>query len=282
MPPSPPAAGEVGYWTRGPQWDQKGGRRTLPADPRALTTRRRWGSPQSAPVSRGSQPRPGGRTCRAWELWAGQRQVVGLQTLGPDPQRAQAGNGEGRPRRSGTRDRASARTARGHSPPPPASGPLALQPLCSLAESPGRPPRAFPRGRTAGPRPGAAGAARRGHLPGLCRPAIPQASPKLCRAGAVPDAAGGPGHLPTHATLRPFSTNKKAKPEVGIHSEGHGFASKPRASFLCLGLLLMTTIFLGKASSTIRKVPFSVLLAPIVHRALGAEIQRRIPPAGTS
>ncbi|KAK2498088.1 hypothetical protein MC885_006515, partial [Smutsia gigantea] len=26
--------------------------------------------------------------------------------------------------------------------------------------------------------------------PGLCRPAIPQASPKLCRAGAVPGAAG--------------------------------------------------------------------------------------------
>ena len=136
-------------------------------------------------------------------------------------------------------------------PPLPHRGPrspsssLLSQPLCSLAAQPssGSPPPAFQRGR-----------------------AQPPGSP------------AGLGHRPAHTPLGPSSTNKRAKPEVGPHGKGHGFEPKSRTPFLCLSRLPGTASNLsGKVSSVKRSTPFqSHLLAPVVHRAETAGVQRRL------
>lgn len=45
----------------------------------------------------------------------------------------------------------------------------------------------------------------------------------LTRLAQRPDEAGGTGHHPAYIPLGLLSTNKRAKPEAGMHAEGHGF-----------------------------------------------------------
>lgn len=147
------------------------------------------------------------------------------------------------PRRSDPdleRGRPAARLTSAHSPLSPFSSlkPQPPLPLCSLAAEPSSQP----------PRP------------------------------AGPDSPARLGTAPHTFSLGPSSTNKRAKPEAGTHGKGHGFEPKSRAPFLCLSHLPVTASNLsGKASSVKKSALFqSHLLAPVVHRALNAGVQRRL------
>lgn len=202
------------------------GRKTQPADPRALTTRprRRF---------RGWRPGPGGRVTPS-------RGPAALLRPGP---------GEGAPHQLGTRDNVS-----DHSPPP--LPPRTSRTAGCSARSAGRPNRPgrplsplSPRRREPGPPAQRAGALN-------SQPAdtvVPPASPRIpARLGL----AGGTGHHSARTSSGLLITNKKAKPEAGTHTEGHDLDSKLRAPFLCLGLdtsQRQPPTFLGKASC-IKKV----------------------------
>ena len=112
-----------------------------------------------------------------------------------------------------------------------------------------------------------------------CRALLPVASAGFpTRADAVARPTGKTGHRPAHIPLGLSSTNKRAKPEAGTHGKGHGFEPKSRAPFLCLSHLPVTASNLsGKASSVKKSTLFqSHLLAPVVHQALNAGVQRRL------
>ena len=113
----------------------------------------------------------------------------------------------------------------------------------------------------------------------LCRSAHWLLSPPPSRLGRQrPDSPARLGTAPHTFPLGPSSTNKRAKPEAGTHGKGHGFEPQSRAPFLCLRHLPVTASNLsGKASSVKKSALFqSHLLAPVVHRALNAGVQRRL------
>lgn len=220
---------------------------THPLTPRSLSTLSKGGSPQRVLIS-------GIR--RAWEMLARRHQVLGGADAPGPAARSGWGLGKWSPQRRPRLLGGETLTA--------ASGLRFSRTTDLSARWQSRRQPAFPRGREPvlppRPLPEPHRAARRAHLPAHVVPPFRMPPRRLGFARAVPGVAGGTGHHPTHIPLRPFSTNEKAKPEVGLHAEGHDFDSKSSAAFLCHRLQMTTTNLLGESELCDKKsILFSLI-----------------------